>query len=183
MARGQRHVHRDRRDERQDRLAAEVPRARATPAPSTTAGNLVFVGRNAGQLQAYDATNGKRLWSFQTGAGANNTATIFQQNGKEYVAVPRRRQLARRRRRTATTSGSSASTARSARRLHPERAPASRTRARAAAMPQARATRRQAQGAVFAEQLRLVPRRDRPRRQRRPRPDDDPEREDYSASS
>jgi cytochrome c553 len=53
---------------------------------ATTAGNLVFVGRNAGELQAYDATNGKRLWSFQTGAGANNTSTIFQMKGKEYVA-------------------------------------------------------------------------------------------------
>src|SRR6476469_5112335 len=53
---------------------------------ATTAGNLVFVGRNAGELQAYDATNGKRLWSFQTGAGANNTSTIFQMDGKEYVA-------------------------------------------------------------------------------------------------
>jgi quinohemoprotein ethanol dehydrogenase len=53
---------------------------------STTAGNLVFVGRNAGQLEAYDATNGDLKWSFQTGAGANNTATIFQQDGKEYVA-------------------------------------------------------------------------------------------------
>jgi quinohemoprotein ethanol dehydrogenase len=52
---------------------------------ATTAGNLVFVGRNAGQLEAYDATSGKRLWSFQTGAGANNTATVFQQDGKEYV--------------------------------------------------------------------------------------------------
>ena len=53
---------------------------------ATTAGNLVFVGRNAGELQAYDATNGKQLWSFQTGAGANNTSTIFQMDGKEYVA-------------------------------------------------------------------------------------------------
>jgi quinohemoprotein ethanol dehydrogenase len=53
---------------------------------ATTAGNLVFVGRNSGQLQAYDATNGHLSWSFQTGAGANNTATIFQQDGKEYVA-------------------------------------------------------------------------------------------------
>jgi quinohemoprotein ethanol dehydrogenase len=53
---------------------------------ATTAGNLVFVGRNAGQLQAYDATSGDLKWSFQTGAGANNTATVFQQNGKEYVA-------------------------------------------------------------------------------------------------
>jgi quinohemoprotein ethanol dehydrogenase len=53
---------------------------------ATTAGNLVFVGRNGGQLQAYDASNGDLKWSFQTGAGANGTATIFQQDGKEYVA-------------------------------------------------------------------------------------------------
>jgi alcohol dehydrogenase (cytochrome c) len=53
---------------------------------ATTAGNLVFVGRNKGELQAYDATSGDLLWSFQTGAGANNTASIFQQDGKEYIA-------------------------------------------------------------------------------------------------
>jgi quinohemoprotein ethanol dehydrogenase len=53
---------------------------------ATTAGNLVFVGRNQGQLQAYNAATGALLWSFQTGAGANNTSTIFQQNGKEYIA-------------------------------------------------------------------------------------------------
>jgi quinohemoprotein ethanol dehydrogenase len=52
---------------------------------TTTAGNLVFVGRNSGQLEAYDARSGKLLWQFQTGAGANNQPTIFQQNGKEYV--------------------------------------------------------------------------------------------------
>jgi quinohemoprotein ethanol dehydrogenase len=52
----------------------------------TTAGNLVFVGRNSGELEAYNAETGDRLWSFQTGAGANDTATIFEQDGKEYVA-------------------------------------------------------------------------------------------------
>jgi quinohemoprotein ethanol dehydrogenase len=52
---------------------------------ATTAGNLVFIGRNNGELQAYDARNGKQLWSFQTGAGANDAPTIFQRNGKEYV--------------------------------------------------------------------------------------------------
>jgi len=52
----------------------------------TTAGNLVFVGRNNGELQAYDARNGSRLWSFQTGAGANSTVTSFQQDGKQYIA-------------------------------------------------------------------------------------------------
>jgi quinohemoprotein ethanol dehydrogenase len=53
---------------------------------TTTAGNIVFVGRNGGQLQAYNATNGKTLWSFQTGAGANNTATVFSLDGNEVVA-------------------------------------------------------------------------------------------------
>jgi alcohol dehydrogenase (cytochrome c) len=52
----------------------------------STAGNVVFVGRNSGELQAYDATNGDMLWSFQTGAGANDTATVFEQDGRQYVA-------------------------------------------------------------------------------------------------
>jgi quinohemoprotein ethanol dehydrogenase len=53
---------------------------------TTTAGNLVFLGRNDGHLQAYNATNGKRLWSFETGAGANDTASVFSLDGKEVVA-------------------------------------------------------------------------------------------------
>jgi len=52
----------------------------------TTKGNLVFVGRNNGELQAYDARNGNQLWSFQTGAGANDTVSVFEQDGKQYVA-------------------------------------------------------------------------------------------------
>ncbi len=52
----------------------------------TTAGNLVFVGRNAGELQAYNAETGDQLWSFQTGAGANDTVSVFERDGKEYVA-------------------------------------------------------------------------------------------------
>ena len=52
---------------------------------TTTAGNLVFVGRNTGELQAYNAETGEQLWSFQTGAGANNTATIFEHDGKEHI--------------------------------------------------------------------------------------------------
>jgi mono/diheme cytochrome c family protein len=52
---------------------------------TTTKGNLVFVGRNNGELQAYDATNGDQLWTFQTGAGANTTPTFFEQDGHEVV--------------------------------------------------------------------------------------------------
>jgi quinohemoprotein ethanol dehydrogenase len=51
----------------------------------TTAGGLVFVGHNDGRLIAYDARNGGQLWAFQTGAGANSTATVFEQDGKQYV--------------------------------------------------------------------------------------------------
>ena len=52
----------------------------------TTAGGLVFVGRNNGELQAYDARTGEQKWSFQTGAGANSTVTIFERSGTQYVA-------------------------------------------------------------------------------------------------
>jgi quinohemoprotein ethanol dehydrogenase len=53
---------------------------------TTTHGNLVFVGRNNGELQAYNAETGDLLWKFQTGAGANSTATFFERNGHQYVA-------------------------------------------------------------------------------------------------
>jgi quinohemoprotein ethanol dehydrogenase len=53
----------------------------------TTAGGLVFVGHNDGRLIAYDARNGAQLWQFQTGAGANATATVFERDGKQYVML------------------------------------------------------------------------------------------------
>jgi quinohemoprotein ethanol dehydrogenase len=51
----------------------------------TTGGGLVFVGRSGGQLQAYDARSGDQLWSFQTGAGANDAPSAFAMDGKEYI--------------------------------------------------------------------------------------------------
>jgi alcohol dehydrogenase (cytochrome c) len=53
----------------------------------STAGGLVFVGSNSGDLQAVDAKTGKVLWSFQTGASVNTTATVFEDEGEEKVAV------------------------------------------------------------------------------------------------
>ena len=53
---------------------------------TSTGGGLVFVGRNDGHLQAYDAENGELRWSFQTGAGANSTITTFEWKGTQYVA-------------------------------------------------------------------------------------------------
>jgi len=51
-----------------------------------TGGGLVFVGRNDGHLEAYDAESGDVKWSFQTGAGANSTVTTFEWKGTQYVA-------------------------------------------------------------------------------------------------
>src|SRR5215813_12206858 len=53
----------------------------------TTAGGLVFVGRNDGRLTALDSSNGKRLWEFQTGAGVNAPAAAFEYEGEEYVVA------------------------------------------------------------------------------------------------
>src|SRR5690242_1784624 len=53
----------------------------------TTAGGLVFVGRNDGRLTALDSSSGKRLWEFQTGAGMNSPAAVFQYEGEEYVVA------------------------------------------------------------------------------------------------
>jgi alcohol dehydrogenase (cytochrome c) len=53
----------------------------------TTAGGLLFVGQNDGNLVAYDSETGKELWHWQTGAGANTTVTAFEDEGKEKIAI------------------------------------------------------------------------------------------------
>ena len=53
----------------------------------TTAGGLVFVGRNDGRLTALNVATGKRLWEFQTGAGLNAPASVFEYEGEEYVVA------------------------------------------------------------------------------------------------
>jgi glucose dehydrogenase len=52
-----------------------------------TAGGLVFNGEGNGEFAAYDAKSGKKLWSFQCGAGVNAPATSFTLGGKQYIAV------------------------------------------------------------------------------------------------
>jgi quinohemoprotein ethanol dehydrogenase len=53
----------------------------------TTAGNLVFVGRNDGTYEAIDAATGKLLWSMKLPYGANAPGITYSVNGKQYVAV------------------------------------------------------------------------------------------------
>ena len=53
----------------------------------TTAGGLVFVGRNDGRLTALDSSDGTKLWEFQPGAGMNAPASVFEHRGKQYVVA------------------------------------------------------------------------------------------------
>jgi quinohemoprotein ethanol dehydrogenase len=52
-----------------------------------TAGGLLFVGRGDGRLTALDSRNGAMLWQFQTGAGVNAPASVFEHRGQQYVVV------------------------------------------------------------------------------------------------
>ena len=52
-----------------------------------TGGGLVFLGRNDGRFTALDSSNGRRLWEFQTGAGVNAPASVFEYKGREMVLV------------------------------------------------------------------------------------------------
>jgi len=54
---------------------------------ATTAGGLVFVGRNDGRLTALNSSNGQRLWEFPTGAGVNAPVSVFEYEGQQYIAA------------------------------------------------------------------------------------------------
>jgi quinohemoprotein ethanol dehydrogenase len=53
----------------------------------TTRGNLVFHGTGRGQLIAYDARTGDRLWSFYAGLGINAAPMTYAVDGTQYVSV------------------------------------------------------------------------------------------------
>lgn len=52
-----------------------------------TAGGLVFVGRSDGRLTALNSRDGALLWAFQTGAGVNAPASVFEHRGQQHVVV------------------------------------------------------------------------------------------------
>jgi alcohol dehydrogenase (cytochrome c) len=63
-----------------------------TPEPerggvATTASGLGFAGGGDGVLRAFDLKTGQILWKFQTGAQIAAGASIFEVDGKEYVAI------------------------------------------------------------------------------------------------
>ena len=53
----------------------------------STAGNLVFQGNGEGKFSAYDAANGKVLWSTDVGNGVVAPAATYEVDGEQYVAV------------------------------------------------------------------------------------------------
>ena len=95
VARGHGHVHRDRRDERQDRCGRSTfpepcyAGTRRLPATSSSSAGTRVSSRRTTRRAAHCSGASRR-------ARARTTrSTIFQQNGKEYVAFLVRRQLAR----------------------------------------------------------------------------------------
>jgi len=52
-----------------------------------TAGGLVFVGRGDGRFLALNSTTGDLLWQFQTDAGVNAPASVFEYRGQQHVVV------------------------------------------------------------------------------------------------
>ncbi len=53
----------------------------------STAGGLVFQGTSAGQLVAYSADKGERLWSYDVQAGVIAAPMTYAVGGQQYVAI------------------------------------------------------------------------------------------------
>ena len=53
----------------------------------STAGGLVFQGAAEGKFYAYDAANGKQLWSYETVNGVIAAPMTYELNGEQYVAL------------------------------------------------------------------------------------------------
>ena len=52
-----------------------------------TAGDLVFYGEGNGLFRALDARNGKLLWEYQCGAGANAMPVSYSVKDRQYIAM------------------------------------------------------------------------------------------------
>jgi quinohemoprotein ethanol dehydrogenase len=53
----------------------------------STAGGVVFQGTAEGTFDAYDASDGKKLWSFDAGLGIVGAPISYTAGGKQYVSV------------------------------------------------------------------------------------------------
>jgi alcohol dehydrogenase (cytochrome c) len=53
----------------------------------TTAGDVMFIGMPDGHVLGLDATNGRELWRFQTGASISATPITYEIDGEQYIAM------------------------------------------------------------------------------------------------
>ena len=53
-----------------------------------TSTGLIFVNGRDGKIRAYDANNGKVLWSAALPAGTEGIPSMYEVGGREYLAVP-----------------------------------------------------------------------------------------------
>lgn len=53
----------------------------------TSAGNLVFEGAADGIFHAFDATNGKEVWTYDAGLGISAPPITYKIKGKQYIAL------------------------------------------------------------------------------------------------
>jgi glucose dehydrogenase len=77
------------RDPITGKVKFEIPYKKAPPHASllSTAGGLLFVPEADGTLSAYDAANGKKLWSKGGNLGHDGGIITYEAKGKQYVAV------------------------------------------------------------------------------------------------
>src|SRR6185312_14122672 len=74
------------RDPVTGKVAFEIPYTKAPPHASllSTGGNLLFVPEADGTLVAFDARNGKKLWSHNNGQGQDGGIITYSAKGKQY---------------------------------------------------------------------------------------------------
>ncbi len=86
---GKMHGHIRARDPITGKVKFEIAYPGAIPHASllSTGGNLLFVPEADGTLAAFDASNGKKLWTHNNGQGHNGGIISYLAGGKQYVAV------------------------------------------------------------------------------------------------
>jgi alcohol dehydrogenase (cytochrome c) len=65
----------------------ELAQAALPPGLISTAGNVVFAATTEGYFIALDATNGKLLWRYNTGAPVASSPISYAVDGRQYVAI------------------------------------------------------------------------------------------------
>ena len=65
----------------------QIGGGRSSAGTMATAGDLVFLGDDAGSFEAVDAQSGKPLWHFNTGQDMSASPMSYAVTGKQYVAI------------------------------------------------------------------------------------------------